>query len=126
MKDALPQHRVRFQRLWIGGGVIAAAVFLITAWQAVARMGPTPDGTCATAPTCPNSHQWIALLVLAGLCVALAFLTLVAVWDGGPRRRQIAVALAIAAAVLVVNPPDHLNSPHADWFGRSLSDGSLN
>jgi len=43
------------------------------------------------------------------------------------RRRWpgLTIAIAVALAIVIVNPPDHLNSPHADWFGRSLSDGTL-
>ena len=36
-----------------------------------------------------------------------------------------AIAVAVALAIAIVNPPGHLNSPHADWFGHSLSDGTL-
>jgi hypothetical protein len=114
-----------------GVGIAAIAMFLVTAGRAIARMGPRPDGTCATAPTCPNSHQWIALLVLAGICVALAFLTFAAVVndraEGGRRGWPgVTIAVAVALAIVIVDPPGHLNSPHADWFGRSLSDGTLN
>jgi len=104
-----------------GVGIAAIAVFLVTAIRAIATMGPRPDGTCASAPTCPNEHQWIALLVLAAICVVLAFLTFVAI----DRRKWPGVAIAIALSIVIVNPPGHLNSPHADWFGRSLSDGTL-
>jgi len=109
-----------------GLGIAAIAMFLVTAARAVARMGPRPDGTCATAPTCPNSHQWVALLVLAVVCVVLAFLTLAAMLNDKRQWRWPGVAIAIALAIVIVNPPGHLNSPHADWFGRSLSDGTLN
>jgi hypothetical protein len=107
-----------------GVGIAAIAMFLVTAARAFGRMGPRPDGTCATAPTCPNTHQWVALLVLAAVCVVLALLTLAALVND--RRRWPGVAIAIALTIVIVNPPGHLNSPHADWFGRSLSDGSLN
>jgi MFS superfamily sulfate permease-like transporter len=105
-------------------GVAAIVVFLVTAGRAIAGMGPRPDGTCATAPTCPNTHQWVALLVLAAACIVLALLTIVAI-DSRRRWPGVAIAVAVALAIVIVNPPGHLNSPHADWFGRSLSDGTL-
>jgi len=110
-------------RIRRGVGVAAIAMFLLTAGRAVTRLGPRPDGTCATAPTCPNPHQWIALLVLAALCVVLALATFLMI--GRRRWRGLTIAIAVALAIVIVNPPDHLNSPHADWFGRSLSDGTL-
>jgi cytochrome bd-type quinol oxidase subunit 2 len=106
-----------------GVGVAAIAMFLVTAGRAIARVGPRPDGTCATAPTCPNAHQWVALLVLAAVCVVLAFLTFAAL--ASDRRRWPGVAVLVALAIVIVNPPGHLDSPHADWFGHSLSDGTL-
>jgi hypothetical protein len=112
-----------------GVGVAAIAMFLITAGRAIGRMGPRPDGTCATSPTCPNTHQWIALLVLAAVCVLFAVLTFAAISGDRPESRRrwpgVAIAVAVALAIVIVNPPGHLNSPHADWFGRSLSDGTL-
>jgi hypothetical protein len=120
-----------------GVGCLAIAVFLGTAFRSVSRMGPVPDGTCATAPTCPNSHQWVALLVMAAICVVFAFLTFVVVYEHVPNDGEagrlrpwpdVAIAVAVAVALVIVagDPPGHLNSPHADWFGRSLADSSLN
>jgi len=110
-------------RVRLGVGIAAIAMFLFTAVRAIVRMGPRPDGTCASAPTCPNSHQWIALLVLAAICVVLAFATVAVI--GRRRWPGVAIAVAVALAIAIVNPPGHLNSPHADWFGHSLSDGTL-
>jgi hypothetical protein len=116
-----------------GLGVAAVLVFLVTAVRSIAKMGPVPDGTCGTSPSCPNRHQWVALQVLAALCVVLAVLTAFEVLrDRADRGRgmpskwfAITLAVGLAIAVLVVDPADHLNSPDADWFGHSLSDGSL-
>jgi len=44
--------------------------------------------------------------------------------DPAWRWPGLTIAIAVALAIVIVNPPDHLNSPHADWFGRSLSDGT--
>jgi hypothetical protein len=105
----------------------AVAVLVLTAVRALARMGPAPDGTCASSPTCPNAHQWTALLVLAAACGLAALLGLAWVLAGGRSQWRVAlVALALAAALLVVDPAGHLNGPDANWFGHSLSDGSLN
>jgi hypothetical protein len=41
------------------------------------------------------------------------------------RATTAAGLLAVALAVVVVDPPDHLNSPRADWLGQSLGDGTL-
>jgi len=60
-------------------------------------------------------------LGLAGLCLVLAFVTFAV----RTRRRGVAIALVVALAVVIVDPPDHLNSPRADWFGHSLGDGTL-
>jgi hypothetical protein len=114
------------KRVRTGAGLGAIALFLLTAGRSIGRMGPTPDGTCAMAPTCPNSHQWVALLVVAGLCVVLAFLTWAAVVSRPRWSSGVLICLALAIAVAAVNPPDHLNSPRADWFGHSLGDGTLN
>ena len=71
------------------------------------------------------------MLVAAGVCVVLAVLAFIAVRkertdrEVGGSRRWTAVAIVIALAVVIVNPPGHLNSPQADWFGGSVSDGSL-
>jgi hypothetical protein len=111
----------------------AAAVFALTAIRAGARMGAPPDGGCATSPTCPNPHQWWALLVLAFACGMLALVTGAAVIArhttparaAPPGLRAVAAVVAVAIALVVVDPPAHLNGLHADWFGHSLSDGSL-
>jgi hypothetical protein len=77
------------------------------------------------APTCPNSRQWVALLVAAGVCVVPAVLTLIAVRkertdrEVGGSRRWTAVAIVTALAVVIVNPPGHLNGPHADWLAAA-------
>jgi hypothetical protein len=111
-----------------GGAILAAVVVLVlTAARAVVRMGPAPDGTCATGPTCPNAHQWAALLVLAAASGLAAMLGLAWVLAGGRSQWRVAlVALALAGALVVVDPPAHLDGPDATWFGRSLSGGSLN
>jgi hypothetical protein len=117
-----------------GAAVIAAVVFAATAVRSLVRMGPVPDGTCAMSPTCPNSQQWVALLVLAVVCGLSALVTLALLWSdpaGGAshkRRRWSGpiIALALAAALLIADPPDHLNSPHATWLGHPLGDGTLN
>jgi hypothetical protein len=103
-------------------GLLAVVLFLVTAGRAIVRMGPRPDGTCGMDPTCPSSHQWVALLVLAGLCLVLAFVSFAV----RTRRWGVAIALLVALAVAIVDPPDHLNSPRADWFGHPFSDGRLN
>jgi MFS family permease len=113
--------------------VAAAVVFAVTAIRAVTRMGPLPDVGCSMSPTCPNSHQWWALLVLAFLCGMLAVITgaaLVSRWTAPARPAParlpvVAAVMAVAIALVAVDPPGHLNSPHADWFGHSLDDSSL-
>jgi H+/Cl- antiporter ClcA len=112
-----------------GTAIVAAVVFAVTAVRSFARMGPTPDGTCAMSPTCPNTQQWVALLVVAVVCGLLALMTPGLLWSDPARRRWWtgpALALALAAALVIVDPPGHLNSLHATWFGRPLGDGTLN
>jgi hypothetical protein len=110
------------RRATTAAGLVAVALFLVTGVRALVRMGPRPDGTCGMDPTCPNLHQWVALHVLAGLCLVLAF----AAFALRTRRLGVAIALVFALAVVIVDPPDHLNSPRADWFGHSFGDGRLN
>jgi H+/Cl- antiporter ClcA len=111
-----------------GTAIVAALVFAVTAVRSFVRMGPIPDGTCGMSPTCPNSYQWVALLVLAVVCGLLALMTPGLLWSERTRGRWWsgpAIALAVAAALVIVDPPDHLNSLHATWFGHPHSDGRI-